>query len=271
MNRDRARLPDSDGDYDTADDLQKSVEFAYQAVRARVARGGRGWRGWPEPQTQPPTSGALPRMVPLVTNGTCSGFLVRVAGGVEAYGADEKLVGIFADPISAAVAIENASDATGKGRHVLGVDPGVRGGLAIVAVNDGIAPQIVDAIDIPVVGEGAKERVDAIAIREWIASHKPVHAYIERAQAMPGQGASSGFKYGRAVGSIEAAIALSGIPLTIVEPSAWKKFHKLHGGDKEGDRQRALQLFPTAHALLARRKDHGRADACLLALYGAQR
>jgi hypothetical protein len=54
MNHERLRLLDSDGGYDAADDLQKSVEFAYQAVRARVARGGRGWRGWPEPQTQPP-------------------------------------------------------------------------------------------------------------------------------------------------------------------------------------------------------------------------
>jgi hypothetical protein len=54
---------------------------------------------------------------------------------------------------------------------------------------------------------------------------------------MPAQGSSSGFKDGRAVGAIEAAIALSGIPVTIVEPSAWKKFHKLHVKDKEGSRQ----------------------------------
>ena len=49
-------------------------------------------------------------------------------------------------------------------RRSLGVDPGIRGGLAIVDLNDGVAPQLVDAIDIPVVGTGAKERVDVIAI-----------------------------------------------------------------------------------------------------------
>jgi hypothetical protein len=38
------------------------------------------------------------------------------------------------------------------------------------------------------------------------------------------------------------------------------------GGDKETSRQRALQLFPTAHALLARKKDHGRAEAALIAM-----
>jgi hypothetical protein len=37
----------------------------------------------------------------------------------------------------------------------------------------------------------------------------------------------------------------------VLEPSAWKKLHQLRGKDKEGGRQRALQLFPAQHALLA--------------------
>ena len=40
--------------------------------------------------------------------------------------------------------------------RILGVDPGIRGGLAIVELNDGAALQLVDAIDIPVAGVGAK-------------------------------------------------------------------------------------------------------------------
>jgi crossover junction endodeoxyribonuclease RuvC len=150
--------------------------------------------------------------------------------------------------------------------EILGVDPGIHGGLAIVTLSDDAAPQLVDAIDIPVIGVGAKERVDVIAIRSWIVLHRPQHALIERAQAMPKQGASSGFKFGRATGSLESVIVCCEIPLTIVEPSAWKKFHQLRGGDKEGGRQRALQLFPSAHALLARKRDHGRAEAALIAL-----
>jgi crossover junction endodeoxyribonuclease RuvC len=150
--------------------------------------------------------------------------------------------------------------------RILGVDPGIHGGLALVEINDGAAPQLVDAVDIPVTGVGAKERVDVLAIRTWIAAHQPQHALIERAQAMPKQGASSGFKYGRAVGAIEAVLACCEIPMTIIEPTAWKKFHQLRGGDKEAGRQRALQLFPAAHALLARKKDHGRGEAALIAL-----
>jgi hypothetical protein len=87
---------------------------------------------------------------------------------------------------------------------------------------------------------------------------------------MPKQGASSGFKYGRAVGAIEAAITLCSTPVEIIEPSAWKKLWKLPGRDKESGRQKALQLFPAAHAALARKKDHGRAEASLIALYGAK-
>jgi crossover junction endodeoxyribonuclease RuvC len=152
--------------------------------------------------------------------------------------------------------------------RVVGIDPGIRGGLALVEIDDGAAPQLIEAIDIPVTGVGAKERVDVLAIRAWVMAHQPQHAFIERAQAMPKQGASSGFKYGRATGAIEAVITCCEIPLTIVEPSVWKKTHHLRGGDKEGARQRALQLFPSAHALLARKMDHGRADAALIALAG---
>jgi hypothetical protein len=55
--------------------------------------------------------------------------------------------------------------------NVLGVDPGIRGGLAIVELNNGAAPQLVDAIDIPVAGVGSKERVLFAYIRgiDWAA------------------------------------------------------------------------------------------------------
>ena len=51
---------------------------------------------------------------------------------------------------------------------------------------NGAAPQLIDAIDIPVAGVGAKERVDVLTIRDWIVQHAPQHALIERAQAKTG-------------------------------------------------------------------------------------
>ena len=155
--------------------------------------------------------------------------------------------------------------------RVLGVDPGVKGGLAVIEITDGAAPMLIAAIDVPVMGVGAKEQVDAVAIETFIGDYRPQQAFIERGQAMPRQGASSGFKYGRATGTIEGVILTCKIPLTIIEPAQWKRFHGLKGPDKENSRQKALQLFPAAHAALARRKDHGRAEAALIALYGATR
>lgn len=150
---------------------------------------------------------------------------------------------------------------------ILGVDPGVRGGLAIVRLDES-GPRLIDAIDVPVVGVKAKERIDVIALQQWLLQHGPHRAFVERAQAMPRQGASSGFKYGRATGAIEAVITVCAIPLEIVEPSMWKRTLRLTGKDKEGARQLALAQFPYAHALLARRKDHQRAEAALIALVG---
>lgn len=153
---------------------------------------------------------------------------------------------------------------------ILGVDPGINGGLAIVEINNSAAPQLVAAIDIPTAGLKAKMRVDALAVAYWIRHHRPNHAVIERAGVLPKQGIASGFKYGRAVGALEAAVALCEIPLTIVEPSVWKRRAGLYGADKEQSRLRALQLFPAAHLLLALKKSHGKAEAALLALFGQQ-
>jgi Holliday junction resolvasome RuvABC endonuclease subunit len=148
---------------------------------------------------------------------------------------------------------------------ILGVDPGIHGGLAIVSLFES-GPRLIDAIDVPTVGTGAKERIDVIGLQQWLLEHSPYRAFIERAQAMPRQDASSGFKYGRAAGAIEAIIAANGISFEIVEPSMWKRALRLRGKDKE--RRPTLQLFPHAHHPLKRKMDHQRAEAALIAYVG---
>ena len=56
--------------------------------------------------------------------------------------------------------------------RILGVDPGIHGGLALVEISDGVAPQLVDAIDIFTVDTGTNERVDAIALAGCIAAYR---------------------------------------------------------------------------------------------------
>jgi crossover junction endodeoxyribonuclease RuvC len=152
---------------------------------------------------------------------------------------------------------------------ILGIDPGLSGGIAFLSAAAGQPRRVISADDIPVFGEGPKRRVDALALAKMIQACPPDFAVIERAQAMPDQGSSSGFNYGRAVGALEAVVLGMEIPLEIVEATAWKKTHGLIKTDKEASRQKALLLFPDAHALLARKKDHGRAESILIANYGA--
>jgi len=114
---------------------------------------------------------------------------------------------------------------------ILGIDPGIHGALAIIEIVDGAMPQLVDVIDVPVIGAGAKERVNTALIWGWLTHHDPDHALIERAGSMPKQGIASTFKYARAVGSLETVVACRDVPYSIIEPASWKKFHRLHGGD----------------------------------------
>jgi crossover junction endodeoxyribonuclease RuvC len=151
--------------------------------------------------------------------------------------------------------------------RICGIDPGIRGGAAIIEIVDGAAPQLVDAIDIPTIGTGAKERIDAIGMRTWISTHRPDCAAIERAGSMPKQGVASAFKFGRATGSLETVIACCNVPMTVIEPATWKRAFHLHGKDKEGARLLVLQRFPDAHVLFALKRHHNRAEAALIALH----
>ena len=150
---------------------------------------------------------------------------------------------------------------------VLGIDPGLSGGLAIVAGEGDGFPRLLLVADVPTYGEDAKRRVDAVATMQLIRRFPPDFAVIERAQAFPEQGSSSGFNYGRAVGALETCIAGLLIPHQIIESRAWKKFHGLLKADKEASRQRATGLFPGAEGL-SRKKDHNRSEAALMAVYG---
>ena len=66
-------------------------------------------------------------------------------------------------------------------------------------------------------------------------------------------------------------IALCSIPLILVEASIWKRKLHLPGKDKEAARQKALQLFPSQHALLALKRWHGCAEAALIVVASLER
>lgn len=151
---------------------------------------------------------------------------------------------------------------------ILGVDPGLKGGLCLF---DSVAGSLV-VMDMPVVtitkGKKTKNEVSAplvaAALRDFAS--KIDRAFIERVGAMPGQGVTSMFSFGRSVGTVEGVLAALAVPVYYVTPQTWQAFVRIKG--KEESRARAAQLFPAFADQFARAKDDGRADAALIAWFG---
>ena len=87
---------------------------------------------------------------------------------------------------------------------------------------------------------------------------------IEDVHSMPGQGVASTFKFGRAVGAICAVADMKFGVWHIVSPQRWKKAMGV-SQDKDSSLTLARELWPNAP--LTRKKDHGRAEALLIAEY----
>lgn len=85
---------------------------------------------------------------------------------------------------------------------------------------------------------------------------------VENVHSMPSQGVASTFKFGRAVGAIEAVVALFREPWFIVSPQRWKADMGVTS-DKSTSLELARKTWSTAP--LTRKKDHGVAEALLLA------
>lgn len=152
---------------------------------------------------------------------------------------------------------------------VLGIDPGLSGALALYNTSEGT----VDIIDMPVleiVRNGKKKReVSAQALANQLVGRNVTAAFLERVNAMTGQGVTSVFSFGRSSGIVEGVLAAYDIPTTLVTPQAWQKAVGQRAG-KDGSRERAMQLFPAQADLFQRKKDDGRSDAVLIAYYGAK-
>ena len=150
------------------------------------------------------------------------------------------------------------------GRIIVGVDPGLSGAIAILVTD---APDKLAVFDMPtIVGE-----VNAAALAEILRPYAPDLAVIERVAARPGQGVSSMFRFGQAFGTAVGVLGGRGIRLEFVPSTKWKRHFRLGGGEegKEQSRAAALNHWPQRAELFKRKMDHGRAEAALIALYGA--
>lgn len=143
----------------------------------------------------------------------------------------------------------------------IGLDPGaVSGAWAIIDHNR----ELVACGDIP----NLDGRVISMGLYDQLLSKldgDDVSVAVEQVGAMPKQGISSTAKFMRAAGSIETVGQFLGGEFKLVTPQAWKKHHGLIGSVKKDSLVLARKLFPSA--ALTRAKDHGRADALLIALW----
>ncbi|XP_028053170.1 Holliday junction resolvase MOC1, chloroplastic-like [Camellia sinensis] len=137
-----------------------------------------------------------------------------------------------------------------------------------------VLEQVFDSPHLKVlVGKRIRRRLDAKSIVQLLKSFDaPVGttAYVEQSIPFPQDGKQGwwggGFGYGLWIGILVA----SGFSVVPVPSSVWKNELKLSGNrsSKDDSREAASTLFPSMSSLLKRKKDHGRAEALLIAAYG---
>jgi crossover junction endodeoxyribonuclease RuvC len=150
--------------------------------------------------------------------------------------------------------------------RIVGVDPGVNGAVAVIDTEAGTLA-IVDMPREP--GRGGKNAVSPTGVALLFGSLQADYVFVEDVSAMPGQGVTSMFNFGRSLGIVLGAAAAKS-SLWLVRPQEWKARTNTPT-DKTQARRRASELFPRHHDLFARVKDDGRAEAALLAFYGTMK
>lgn len=159
---------------------------------------------------------------------------------------------------------------------VLGVDPGISGAIASFNAASG---KLMSVHDMPSLTRGNRHEVDTFRLASIVDlfARSMVLAvvedvggmtYIDKRGERRGQGSAASFAFGKSTGVVIGVIAAYMVPIRYVSPSAWKIAMGL-SADKDLSRTRAGALFPTFKDEFKRKKDDGRAEAALMAYYGA--
>jgi len=151
---------------------------------------------------------------------------------------------------------------------IYGIDPGFTGAIALYWPDTGK----LEVHDMPVMkNPKGKTIINPHGVLDILANEGGKSlAVIEQVAAMRGQGVSSMFRFGEGYGHLQMACAASKLPLKYVTPATWKKHFNL-SRDKGVSRGVAMQRFPDQAQQFSRVKDDGRAEAALIALYGAEK
>ncbi len=156
---------------------------------------------------------------------------------------------------------------------IIGIDPGLTG--ALVLMTDHGAIMHIEDMPVSAKTNGKGKQVNAVMLSDIIsdlcdiAGSEPL-VVIERVSAMPGQGVTSMFGFGRSLGVIEGVTAALGLSVRWVTPQKWKKHFSLLKKDKDASRTLVIEKYPKYIDYFKRKKDSGRADAVLIGLMAWQ-
>ena len=153
--------------------------------------------------------------------------------------------------------------------NFIGIDPGSTGAMCIhLALGVTI---VVDYGDPEYFTLLRDFRGNNIACIELVGAMRSAPRLGKNGQMISGvQGVATTFAFGKAAGAAEGMLKAHGIPYYTPTPGVWQKALGLgfkHDDRKEYHRQTALQRHPDLAGYLARKKDHNRADAILIADY----
>jgi crossover junction endodeoxyribonuclease RuvC len=162
-------------------------------------------------------------------------------------------------------------------KYSIGIDPGITGAVALVRYDAEGTIKLEAVFDLPTVSKTTNARtkqevnLPALAnmLRQAIDVPFPARfdVFLEDVHAMPGQGVTSMFRFGHVAGAIEGIVAALKIPMQKVQPKQWQALVRVRK-EPDAGRLRASQMFPAQADLFARKKDHNRADAALIACAG---
>lgn len=153
-------------------------------------------------------------------------------------------------------------------RYIGGIDPGLRGALAVIDLKHNEL-HVWDTPTYSVMVSGKeRKRCDHHAFHEALNTFPLDVAMLERVQSTPNDGHVGAFTFGKVTGIAIGLCVGSGIELEEVTPAKWKMMMNV-AADKDMARHRASMLFPRCADMWRRQMDDGRAEAALIALYAA--
>ena len=151
---------------------------------------------------------------------------------------------------------------------VIGIDPGLSGALAILENK-----RVLGIFEMPVMPEGKKNKRQLNSaqlvniLRDNIKINNEIAVVVEQVNAMPGQGVTSMFNFGQTFGAKKGVCAALNLPIYFVRPSKWKKHFELINSSKDSSRTKAIEMYPSLSAQLAKKKDVNKSDAILIARF----